>query len=662
MKNTSIDSTLEKILMDPDMEAIKEWFKTTTEGMEALQQANALSRLLSCSPVPRDIIQWLLDEGFDPNRLNGKDLSLPTLALFTSKLNEEEKFELLKILKAHGADINRTSPYPYDNLSPWRYPLELSVGYSLNSCSSFILEANPSQGELIDTLIYGIELQRSADSLKPILEKLEKIEIHGRTGATPLHQAVQTLDPQIVEALLTYTQNVNVPLAKSIRIAVHEASASGGGLTPTLWCPAGSTPLDLVLSIRELVATAKLPKKREKHRLKVLQAADEIHLILKKHDGQGGAFNAPYVVPFRKLIDKALFRIAEMTQGDMKTLARIAAFVDTASVGPWGYLTEIIERAGAVLIPAAGSELEVSMTYNWLGRFILGMAQPWPTLERKRLNLRKKAKLLDPKNYPSEAADAISQDNIVGGFEDQAIALLQVARNVGQVCLITPEHFEILGMDPVDFVIRQTALLLGEAEPEPKMYMERSGASANVRLMIADYENCANSNEINRLGGLPIGITTDSWPHLNGHPMHHLLTVEVNEWWLRDDIVAVSLFISDPDNHEAWEPNSDHVELIFLTEEDIEQGVITDWPEGLNGRRLASGRIITKDANNLKEANLQKLSYISGAPSFLQDEREWEIISHGPFLLQFTQDLVNINLGDSGIMYAFANTAWYQSL
>jgi uncharacterized protein YwqG len=177
-----------------------------------------------------------------------------------------------------------------------------------------------------------------------------------------------------------------------------------------------------------------------------------------------------------------------------------------------------------------------------------------------------------------------------------------------------------------------------------------------------------------RIGGVPIGITPMTWPRLNGLPMAHLLTIDLDDMpKLKTDTLAnaraVALFISDRIDNGAYEPHTPETVLIALSQDDIDQGEPSETlreSDQASGYRLTPVKVpesIFDEPEEYDEENpLEQLrnavfsaSYAAGKPIWLQSD-EYD----GHFLLQFDEAFIDMNLGDAGVMYVFADTAFWQ--
>ena len=215
-----------------------------------------------------------------------------------------------------------------------------------------------------------------------------------------------------------------------------------------------------------------------------------------------------------------------------------------------------------------------------------------------------------------------------------------------------------------------------------------------VRVIVADYEHPPGPADISRLGGLPIGVDADTWPRHAGRPMHHVLTLDLQDHptFGPKGVRALALFITSPSEHEAYAPRNRDARVLLLSEDDLRKGE-APWPDELaDEERLPSGSLRFESAATLTEEELRARSFVGPIPLWLQDDEselfgdedddyagedddyagedddEGDDEADDPrpeaprrFVLQFGEELVpGLNLGDMGIMYVFAETAWFQ--
>ena len=185
--------------------------------------------------------------------------------------------------------------------------------------------------------------------------------------------------------------------------------------------------------------------------------------------------------------------------------------------------------------------------------------------------------------------------------------------------------------------------------------------------------------EINRTFSHPIGVSEENWPRLDGKKMFHAVTLDLETTpKLKEHFPgyrAISLFISDRVEHEIDGPNNKDATLVRITQEDIEEGINENSPEHNTDFGEPKSQSFTcheieipievfhPEVRGLVEENpllnlatrIYDQSYAAGVPLWLQG-----VEFKGTFLLQFDEMLVDMNLGDGGIMYVFKETAFFQ--
>jgi len=178
-------------------------------------------------------------------------------------------------------------------------------------------------------------------------------------------------------------------------------------------------------------------------------------------------------------------------------------------------------------------------------------------------------------------------------------------------------------------------------------------------------------------GGAPIGVDERTRPRYDGAFMAHLLTVDLDEVPEARAISAfagaraVAVFVSDADDV-AWDPLTPTTAVVALTEEDLALG---EW----RGPDVADP---APQAFDLFPVDVPAaVFYDLFAPGFdvesvdpalvkLHDELMSANRIGGPvihwsghtyteeFFLQCGEEVVDVNLGDTGMLYVFAGTAF----
>ncbi|MEM7605054.1 MAG: hypothetical protein AAF411_06825 [Myxococcota bacterium] len=174
-------------------------------------------------------------------------------------------------------------------------------------------------------------------------------------------------------------------------------------------------------------------------------------------------------------------------------------------------------------------------------------------------------------------------------------------------------------------------------------------------------EGDVSADAVDRIGGVPIGVSVKRWPvlaHLS-EPMQHIITVDAGHFEdgiLPKGTAAVALFMWNPDENEAFEPATAATQVLFLSKDDLSAGEIDDRPEGYDAsREVEAAQLVVKEETGpfgeLEEHIGRPIGWCQGPEG--EDEG-------GPFLFQFTESLIDINLGDAGTMYVFRDAAWWQ--
>jgi len=170
------------------------------------------------------------------------------------------------------------------------------------------------------------------------------------------------------------------------------------------------------------------------------------------------------------------------------------------------------------------------------------------------------------------------------------------------------------------------------------------------------------SNSLNLIGGPAPGVGAENWPLFDDEPMTHLYTLDLKTIpTLQKQFKkarTISVFCSSPDMNEAWEPDSGWTEVRFVTQAEIDANP-TPHEEAPEMER-AFFEPIQLTVPFEPDSELNKAIYnaggrIGGEPMWLQDEEHW-----GDFVMQFDESFIHMNLGDCGIMYVFADTAFWQ--
>jgi hypothetical protein len=186
---------------------------------------------------------------------------------------------------------------------------------------------------------------------------------------------------------------------------------------------------------------------------------------------------------------------------------------------------------------------------------------------------------------------------------------------------------------------------------------------------------------VRRVGGPPIGLTEQTRPHHEGGYMQHLITVDLADApELRKvnrlaGVRAVAVFIRDAMDNDAYEPNSGETAVVRLTDGDLVHGEWTGeavedpparsleiYPVDVPVRAFEDDEAfyVDKPAPDIKKlydlnCELMSADRIGGRPIYFDGD------SHDDtdFLMQFSESIVDVSLGDAGTMYVFVDDAYW---
>jgi hypothetical protein len=216
-----------------------------------------------------------------------------------------------------------------------------------------------------------------------------------------------------------------------------------------------------------------------------------------------------------------------------------------------------------------------------------------------------------------------------------------------------------------------------------KAYFDKHEDSARSKLYFFERtDEEAEPTDINRLSGRPIGVDADSWPLKGGdddQPMQHMYTLDMAtvpglQSRVGEGVRAVSLFVYNPSYNEAWTAYNSDTEVVLLTEDDVAKGAFEgDLPVGdASGAKkfsVAEAEVpadIFLDVHwdeerdpqleEIRNSVYQSNAWGGGQPIWLQGDEG----AGGGFVMQFDEGFVYMNLGDSGVMYVYPDTAFWQ--
>jgi hypothetical protein len=199
-------------------------------------------------------------------------------------------------------------------------------------------------------------------------------------------------------------------------------------------------------------------------------------------------------------------------------------------------------------------------------------------------------------------------------------------------------------------------------------------AKATITLLFPG-EAAPAEDAVNRLYGAPIGVDEARWPQVDGQPMAHLLTLETRflaaearAHYAAKGVVAIAVFLSKIDDHEAFAPGHAHAAVVELSAVDLTRG---EGPAHAAhaGRALVPVTREVPEAvfrGGAKKSALAALRKVLDREDFLAPYRRTPRWLQGPegeglFLFDVSSDFAPaLNMGDGGRLFVFAHTAFVQ--
>jgi hypothetical protein len=191
-----------------------------------------------------------------------------------------------------------------------------------------------------------------------------------------------------------------------------------------------------------------------------------------------------------------------------------------------------------------------------------------------------------------------------------------------------------------------------------------TGKPRDTRIWLLEVDSKCNESTANRIASAPLGVPESRWPRADGSPMEHLLTVDLASMpELRGRLGgtrALAFFVSSREENSAYKPGTGQSAVLALSDEDLAKGhapagpsfsvVPVDVPAAVFARKVPAA------LRDLRDAIYRAPGRAGGGPLWLQDPMR----ADAGFVLQFDQRLVPVNLGDTGIMYGFADDVFWQ--
>lgn len=636
-----------------------------------------------------DLCDALLTHGADPQVQIEDDGPTPLATLFAADGDDARVIALAEKMLARGVDLNARG----DD----RSALDSAVDSSLARVEA-VLRLGADDHAVIAALHVALpNAARSRDRSDAIAQRLlthlSSVDAPGHDGLSALHIVALRGTPALLAATLARSAAPGHAVTLASHFLCDGCSPPGGGIIPNVLLAPGFTARDLVTEVHAMYAAASVWYGEDgfdgKRRLLVRdELAAKLDLLAAVPHGTPDRADLP---AFAAEVDALLARLAAHVSADEAALARRAAAIPIGGVGPWTYASTLLERAGSLLLRGA---IEAHRSDNWLAHIIAGD-------HRRFLAARQKTHGHDDPDlsqYPTAAHRPVKKGLLVGGRGDTLLYVWPHAEGVARLGAVRPGEFVELGDDFFDFLRRQLAELGVAIDDVPTSGATGPRGRGSFQILKADYARKPGPRDIDRVGGLPIGVDAATWPRRGGAPMHHVLTIDLEHHptFQPRGVRALALFVSSPMEHEAFTPRNDHTRVLLLSDADLAKGEPA-WPEGLSADdTLEAGTVQFESAAAMTQEELYRHSFAGLMPIWLQGDDTESVDEYGEddeysgdddeysddddsdsdsdsgddderpaapvhFILQFDESLIpGINLGDCGIMYVYAETAWFQ--
>lgn len=199
----------------------------------------------------------------------------------------------------------------------------------------------------------------------------------------------------------------------------------------------------------------------------------------------------------------------------------------------------------------------------------------------------------------------------------------------------------------------------------------KEGGGSERIYLLRKLEGDGHGKDLNRIGGAAPGVGPERWPTVDGDPMTHLFTLDLDTMpELRARVScedggvprAVSVFCMNPDDNEAYEPDTEETAVVVSSAAQVAVAAEPPGEAALHdpGKFEAVAVDVPPSVWKSRSSDLRSEIYrcsgrALGEPIWLQSAEHF-----GSFLCQFDEGFVSMNLGDTGVMYVFSDTAFWQ--
>jgi hypothetical protein len=213
---------------------------------------------------------------------------------------------------------------------------------------------------------------------------------------------------------------------------------------------------------------------------------------------------------------------------------------------------------------------------------------------------------------------------------------------------------------------------------------EKNESMTRTYVLVASKVSAKEPRTVMRAGGGPIGVTPTSRPRRTddrNEYRQHLLTIDLDaipELRAQHKKLAksraVAVFIDDAEDNEAFDEDTQETAVVILSDKDIARGEwqgpavgdpkarkLDAWPVDVPTRIFKYDPWGDDEGPNLKSPLHQLYEGLMSKSRVGGGLIDWtgDIENHKGWLCQFSEDLVDVNLGDAGTMFVFLDRAFW---
>lgn len=176
------------------------------------------------------------------------------------------------------------------------------------------------------------------------------------------------------------------------------------------------------------------------------------------------------------------------------------------------------------------------------------------------------------------------------------------------------------------------------------------------------------TTSLSSLGERAPAMNSADVPAYEDEPMDHILTIDLRDvpqlkLNLPNGTRAISLFVSSRFDNEAYEPGTDQAAVVLRSDNTLAQHkpaqdsgpACVFTPVQVPRAMFSEDEGDAEPLEELRDLLDTAPGYVGGGPIWLQAPEH-----DGPYIGQFNEGLLDVNLGDAGTMYIFTDTAFWQ--